>query len=85
MAQATHNPAITRTEIVEVTPETVTLTLSMEEASALMAVCKRIGGTSTTPRRHFDNILDELCSVVVKEEKYLFDDKFHSIYFKGVA
>jgi hypothetical protein len=83
MAQATHNPAVTRTEIVEAT---ITLVLSPVEASALMAVCERIGGDPYgTPRKHFDNILKELRSVGVKEEAYLFNDKYHSIYFTSVA
>jgi hypothetical protein len=86
MAQATHNPAVTRTEIVEVAPETITLTLSMEEASALKAVCQRVGGDPyATPRKHFDSILDELRSVGVKEEAYQVDDKHRSIYFNSVA
>ena len=57
MAQATHNPAVTRTEIGEVTPETITLVLSMEEAKALRAVAVRIGGSAIDTRRvHFDKI-----------------------------
>jgi hypothetical protein len=83
MAQATHNPAITRTEIFEVTPETITLVLSMEEATALMAVCQRIGGDRyATPRKHFESISRELRSVGVKTKEYLFEDKYRSIYFK---
>jgi hypothetical protein len=86
MAQATHNPAVTRTEVVEVKPETITLVLSMEEAAALMAVCKRIGGdTYATPRKHFDRMLSSLRNIAVKEEEYTFDDKYRSIHFKTLV
>lgn len=53
MAQATHTPAVTRNEIVEVTPEGVTLFLSMEEASALVAVCRRVSGSPVRSRRKY--------------------------------
>ena len=83
MAQATHNQAVTKTKVVEVTPETITLVLSMEEASALMAVCKRIGGDPfASPRKYFDSILSSLYNVGVKGKAYTLDDKYHSIYFK---
>ena len=86
MAQATHNPAVTRTEIVEVTPETITLTLSMEEAKALLAVSQRIGGSAVNTRRvHLDKINNALWDVGVRDEGQDIDDKHGRIYFNAVA
>ena len=82
MAQATHTPAVTRTEVVEIKPESVTLVLSMEEAKALVAVCKRIGGSPTVSRRkHFDSIADALRNAKVSESSNDFDQKLRAIYF----
>lgn len=82
MAQAKHTPAVTRTEVVEVIPATITLHLSIEEAQALLAVCKRIGGSSAfTRRKHFDSIQSALCSVGISESSSDFDPKLRAIYF----
>lgn len=57
MAQATHNPAVTRTEVVEVKPATVTLHLSMEEAITIATLVAAVyGSCSSSPRKHTDAV-----------------------------
>lgn len=85
MAQAKHNPAKVRTEVVEVTPESITLHLSMEEASALLAVCRRVSGSSVSSRRrYFDRMSLVLTSVSVTDESSDIEDSY-SMYFKARA
>ena len=87
MAHATHTPAITRTEVVEIQPEGITLKLSREEAKALVAVCKRIGGSAAdTRRKHFDNIHQALWSAAqIVDNGGDFEEEHCRIYFKAVV
>lgn len=82
MAQATHTPAVTRTKVVEIKPAVVTLHLSMEEASALLAVCRCVGGSpSETRRRHLDSINLALDNAGVANDIEDIDPRHCYIYF----
>lgn len=53
MATANLNEAITRTETVVVVPETVTLTLTMNEAQTIADIFAKVGGSPDGSRRGY--------------------------------
>lgn len=64
--------------------ETITLTLSGEEAKVLMDVCENVGGCATSsPRGHTDAILNALYEVGISIDEHQFPQKDNStgIYY----
>lgn len=60
MVNVIKNPAKTRTEVIEIEPETITLTLSVEEARMLLALsshCHNFEGE--WPARKFNSAMDK--------------------------
>jgi hypothetical protein len=83
MAQATHNPAVTRTEVVEITPGTVTLTLSMEEAVTLATLLASVAGCSRKSlRKRTDEIGHALGKAGVRWSPVEYDTMVKTPYFK---
>lgn len=57
MAEAVHQKAVTRTEVVEVEPEKFVLTLTREEAEVLAIATWKVGGSpSGSSRKHFEAV-----------------------------
>lgn len=60
----------------EFTFKEVTLTLTSEEAEALVSVLMRVGGTPTkSPRGNIESILEALRNLGVKDPNYIYDSK----------
>lgn len=83
MAQATHTPAVTRTEVVEVKPESVTLDLSKEEAVTLTTLLAAVGGHNRTSlRKHTDAIYEALTMAGIKWSQAQYETLGSRPYFK---
>ena len=83
MAQATHNPAVTETKVVEVTPETITLGLSKEEAVTLATLLASVAGCGRNSlRKRTDAIHTALIKAGVRWSQTEYDTMAKTPYFK---
>lgn len=83
MAQATHTPAVTRTEVVEVKPACITLELSNDEAVTLATLLVAVSGHNRSSlRKNTDAIFKALSTAGVRWSQAQYETMSSRPYFK---